>query len=76
MRELEQVGIKNLEDLKSIGSAQALVMIHNNSGEGCINMLYALEGAIKGIRWHDLTREEKAIVQKEYKELINGSSPD
>jgi DNA transformation protein len=74
--ELEQVGILNLEDLKKTGSARALFMIHNNGGNGCLSMLYALEGAIKEIRWHDLTKEEKEKVKAEYEELLKDNAPD
>lgn len=69
--ELEQVGIMTLEDLKKAGSAKALFMIHNNNGDGCDNMLYALEGAIKEVRWHELTKEEREKVKTEYEELLN-----
>lgn len=74
--ELKQVGIKNLDDLKKTGSAMALFKIHNNNGDGCISMLYALEGAIKGTRWHNLTQEERAQVKKEYEELLGKNVPD
>jgi DNA transformation protein len=34
--------------------------------EVCISMLYALEGAIQGIRWHDLDREIREELKKFY----------
>jgi len=39
-----------------------------NSGV-CINMLYALEGAIQGIRWHGLSKERKLELKEYYNSL-------
>ncbi|MGE5457118.1 MAG: TfoX/Sxy family DNA transformation protein [Methanococcaceae archaeon] len=74
--ELEEIGIRTLEDLKKTGSAKALFMIHNNSGDGCLNMLYALEGAVKETRWHNLSKEEKEKVRKEYEGLFSNNDCD
>ena len=57
---LKRVGIENENDLKSVGSENAIIKIASLENSGaCINMLYALEGAIAGIRWHDLSKERK-----------------
>jgi DNA transformation protein len=67
--ELNKIGIDNIEELIKIGSAEAVFEICIASDKGCINMLYALEGAIKGIRWHDLSKEQKTIVKNQFEEL-------
>lgn len=69
--ELENAGIKTLADLKKHGSAGALYIIKGISGKGCYNMLYALEGAIKQIRWHDLSAEEKSNANVEFTNLLS-----
>jgi len=69
--ELEAVGIKTPKDLKEVGSAKALFMIRGQSGRGCMNMLYALEGAIKEIRWHHLSKEEKLLAKDELEKLLD-----
>jgi DNA transformation protein and related proteins len=56
---LKQVGIDSLEQLVSMGSQKAFLCLQTIDPEACINLLYALEGAIEGIRWHDLPREKK-----------------
>ena len=68
---LETVGINTPEDLINAGSEQAIVRIAtlDNSG-ACINMLYALEGAIRGIRWHGLSAERQNEL-KEYYRMLN-----
>jgi len=54
-----------------LGSKQALIKISalENSG-ACLNMLYALEGAIQGIRWHGLSKETKQEL-KEFNRLLH-----
>ena len=56
---LHRIGVENLEDLMTLGSVEAVVRIGGPSGAGCYNMLYALEGAIRGVRWHSLPGEVK-----------------
>ncbi len=70
-KELGNAGIRNLSDLKKLGSAKALFAIKGVSGKGCCNMLYALEGAIKQVRWHELTQEEKTIAKNKFLQLLN-----
>lgn len=57
---LNSIGVKNEQELKLLGSENALIKIATIENSGaCINMLYALEGAIQGIRWHDLDDSRK-----------------
>ncbi len=58
--QLEAVGIHSYEEIIDLGSIEALIKIKGKSGKGCYNMLYALEGAIQGISWHNLLREDKS----------------
>ncbi|MBK7627339.1 MAG: TfoX/Sxy family protein [Bacteroidales bacterium] len=53
-------GINNDKELIETGSENAIIRLATIENSGvCINMLYALEGAIQGIRWHNLDRERK-----------------
>jgi DNA transformation protein len=56
---LSEAGIDSLEKLQKLGSRQAFMRLQTIDPEACLNLLYALEGAIEGIRWHDLSREIK-----------------
>jgi DNA transformation protein and related proteins len=49
---LEKVGIRTVQQLRDAGSIRAFQQIHACDPTSCINMLYALEGAIQNIRWH------------------------
>ncbi|TLX75188.1 TfoX/Sxy family protein [Labilibacter sediminis] len=67
---LERVEILSPEELKAIGSEKAILKIMTvYKKDACINMLYALEGAVQGIRWHELSRERKQEL-KEFYEMM------
>jgi DNA transformation protein and related proteins len=57
--QLEIVGISTSSQLKAAGSEDAFSRLATLDESACINMLYALEGAIQGIRWHNLSAERK-----------------
>jgi len=64
---LSLVGITSPVDLKQAGSENAIIKLATLENSGvCINMLYAFEGAIQGIRWHGLSKERK----QELKEIF------
>ncbi len=63
---LNNVGVHTPDDLKKIGSENALIKIRTVDQSACFNMLCALEGAIQGIRWHNLPDERK----EELKEFL------
>ncbi len=68
---LEMIGIKNEQKLKEVGSENAIIKIATIEASGaCINMLYALEGAIQGIRWHGLDKDRKKEL-KEFYRMMN-----
>ncbi len=56
--DLNIIGIFTEEELTLAGSVVTTLRL-GVEGNTCYNKLYALEGAIKGIRWHQLSREEK-----------------
>jgi DNA transformation protein and related proteins len=56
---LLSAGIDSIDQLKSVGSEDAFLRIRTIDPSACLNMLYALEGAIQDIRWHDLDLARK-----------------
>lgn len=67
---LTLIGIKNEQELKLLGSENAIIKIATIENSGaCINMLYALEGAIQGIRWHGLDKNRKQELKEFYRML-------
>jgi len=67
---LVKIGINNSIDLKIKGSEAAIISISTLENNGvCLNMLYALDGAIQGVRWHYLTKERKEELKQFYNQL-------
>ena len=64
--QLNEVGIKTVEQFLKIGSKQAWLKIKGIDDSACINRLYGLEGAIQGIRWHNLSEEIKGELKEFY----------
>lgn len=56
---LQRVGIVSFEQLKATGSRQAFLMLQTLDPGACINLLYALEGAIEGIKDYNLPAVKK-----------------
>lgn len=71
VEELRKIDVTTFDDLVEVGSVEAFLRIKGNCGKGCFNMLYALEGAIQGIRWHSLTKEERERVKNEYLRVVH-----
>lgn len=51
---LKAINIADAGSLIKEGSQNAFLKIKSNGGSPCYSMLCALEGAIRGTRWHDL----------------------
>lgn len=65
---LKESGIANIAELKALGSEKALIKISIIEDSGaCLNMLYALEGAVQGVRWYNLEKERKQELKEFYK---------
>lgn len=66
---LHKIGVKTTKDLTKLGSKEAFKMIKLHDQSACLNMLYALEGAVQGVRWHGLTLEEKKELKDYFQSL-------
>jgi DNA transformation protein and related proteins len=64
---LIQVGIDTFAKLESIGSEQAFIRLQTLDPGACLDLLYGLEGAIQGIKWHELPKEKKQLLQQFHK---------
>lgn len=71
--ELQRVAITSAEQLVELGSVEAAARITRGRPHTGYNMLYALEGAIRGVRWHSISKEDRSRVRAEYDDrLSNG----
>ena len=71
-RQLMEVGITSIEDLKRVGSREAWLRILARDPSACLMRLSALEGAIQGVRWHYLDDETKVSLREFYKKNKGG----
>lgn len=62
-KRLELAGIKTAEELMEAGTENAFIRLKTVFPNACHNQLYALEGAIQGIRWHGISKERKNELQ-------------
>lgn len=71
-RKLEAAGIATPEDLKALGSVEALrrIRVENEEDTPCRGMLSGLEGAIRGVRWHAIPKSERDELWRRYQSLI------
>lgn len=67
-RELRRVGITSVEQLIELGSVEAAIRITRDRAHAGYNLLYALEGAIRAVRWHSISKKDRARVRAEYDE--------
>lgn len=65
-RQLNETGIFTYEELKEAGAEQAWLKIQAIDASACIHRLYALEGAIQGIKKILLPQERKEELKEFY----------
>jgi DNA transformation protein len=63
---LVEIGITSYDELAEIGSIEAVIRMGQTDRKACYNMLYAIEGAIQGVRWHGIPRDERARLKEEF----------
>lgn len=66
---LNEAGIETIAQLRELGSREAFVKIRLRDNTACVNMLCALEGAVQGIRWHQLSEQTKQELKEFHKTL-------
>ena len=65
-KQLNYVGIKSYDELKNTGSREAWLKIKDLDPSACIHRLYALEGAIQGIKKKELSEDVKNDLKNFY----------
>ena len=66
---LIEVGINTPEELIVAGSENAFIRLKTVDSGACLSKLCALEGAIQGIRWHNLNEARKAELKSFFSSL-------
>lgn len=60
---LADIGITEPDQLRRTGSVACVQQLHEAHDPACYNTLYALEGAIRGIRWHDIPVADRTALK-------------
>lgn len=68
-RKLRQAGVETPEQLAEIGSREASMRLKLLDSGACLHMLYALEGAVRGIRKNQLSDETKRELKDFFQSL-------
>jgi DNA transformation protein len=63
---LDTAGIDSPKELSAIGSVEAVLRITGHKPLTGYNMLYAIEGAIRGVRWHSIPKGDLRKLREEY----------
>ena len=63
---LAAVGVETHADLAALGSVEVVVQIKEEDTSACYNMLYAIEGAILGLRWHAISKADRAALKERF----------
>lgn len=64
--QLEQVGIETPEKLREVGAKDAWLRIKAIDDSACIHRLYAMEGAVRGVKKTELPQEVRAELKAFY----------
>lgn len=64
--DLMSIGIYSLDDMIDLGSVEIVHKLGISDRSVCYNKLYAIEGAIQGVRWHSLSKQERIRLKSEF----------
>ncbi len=66
-KQLQEVNVQNIEDLKALGTEATWLKIQEIDSSACIHRLYALEGAILGIKKSEIETSRKEELREFYR---------
>lgn len=66
---IQEAGINSAEELAAMDVKLTFLKVMEVYPDACINHLYAIAGAIEGIRWHNLSDDTKADLKAFYNSL-------
>jgi DNA transformation protein len=74
--DLRAVGIGDLEALRAAGAQAAWVRLHGAGRHDCLSSLLALEGAVRGVSWMELSPADRdAVAGAARAALAGGAAP-
>jgi len=64
--QLQRVGISAPGTLIALGSVEAALRLEESGVNVCASKLAALEGAVRGVRWHLIPANERTALRKRF----------
>lgn len=61
---LQEAEIKSISQMQEMGAEKVFIRLKTIDTTACIHELYAIAGAIEGIRWHQMSKERKAELKE------------
>jgi len=72
--ELERAGVRTPGELRRAGSVGAALKLTQVGVSVCASKLCALEGAIRGVRWHSIPADEREALVKRFESRLSRMS--
>jgi DNA transformation protein len=60
--DLRAVGVADLDALRAMGADEAWVRMHAAGCHDCLSSLLALEGAVRGVGWMQISAEDRDAI--------------
>ena len=62
---LRQVGLRTREDLAEVGAVDAFMRVKRAGFKPSLNLLYALEGALRDCHWQEVPEDRRTVLVSE-----------
>ena len=66
---LAEVGVESRDDLRRVGVVETYAMVRSRRGQTSLNLLWALEAALRDIDWRELPEAAKNELRRQLDEL-------
>jgi DNA transformation protein len=76
VEKLNKIGVTTVEQLQTTGSIEAVIRMGITEKSACYNLFYALEGTIRGVRWHAIPKDEREKIKAEFNRRIEILCPN
>ena len=60
--DLRAIGVSDLDELRALGAGEAWIRMHAAGCHDCLSSLLALEGAVRGVRWMQISPEDRDAI--------------
>jgi DNA transformation protein len=60
--DLRAVGVADVEQLRDVGAQEAWLRMYAAGCHDCLSSLLALEGAVRGVRWMQISPDDRDAV--------------